>query len=377
MAPKLRDLTSGARAMLGILTSRWTFSGPRSVALSISDVCNTDCLMCWCHSPLVHPPTSSPAAARARKPRGPLFMEWDCFESVIRQLRAMGTFRVVLGGNGEPSMHPEFERMLELITSLGMEAYVLTNGLEISEERARVWAKQSAHFRFSLQGGDEESWLRVHPRGTSRQYEGAMRLIRFLAASRGPRVSTMQVIQRGNFRAVPAMVEQACQLGVGEVLFRPARATGPLASVVLDEAEEEELRRLLTDALQFARRYGIHTNIPEYLENSLYIVNGVMRTAHIYRTVPCYMGWIYSEIEMDGTVRPCLNSRIKMGRIGEASYREMWHSERYRQYRRDGVTMPRRGKLVAGCECHACCMVKYNINIHHLLRLKSFRYSQA
>ncbi len=39
--------------------------------------------------------------------------------------------------------------------------------------------------------------------------------------------------------------------------------------------------------------------------------------------------------------------------------------------------MPRRGRLVEGCICHACRMCKYNLNVHNLLRLKSLRYGEA
>jgi hypothetical protein len=39
--------------------------------------------------------------------------------------------------------------------------------------------------------------------------------------------------------------------------------------------------------------------------------------------------------------------------------------------------LPRRSEPVEGCECRACCMAQYNVNVHNLLHLKSFKYESA
>lgn len=378
MAPRLRNLTSGARALLGIVTSRWVVGGPRSVALAISDICNTKCLMCWYHSPLLRGAADLPDVHKIGASSGrPAFMDWSVFEAIIRESREMGAFRVVLCGEGEPSLHPHFDRMLDLVTGLDMEPYVITNGLNIDEGRARFWASQRAHFRFSLQAGDPETWLRVHPHGTAEQFERISRLIKFLTAAGRPRVSTMHVIHKANFRRVSEMLVHARELGVREVLFRPVRAEGKLAQVVLDANEEQELRGELQRCRRLARSNGIRTNLSEYLENNLHIRAGVLDTAGIYRKTPCYIGWIYAEFDLDGTMLPCLLSEILMGRAGEQRIRDMWFSPRYHAFRRAAINMPRRGELVKGCQCQECPMVKYNTNIYDLLWLRSVRYGDA
>ena len=97
MIPRLRDLTSGARTLLGILSARRVFSGPRSIALAISDVCNTHCLMCWDHSPLVRrPPEPRHTEKSSNGPKPPVYMDPAVFETIIRESRDMGTFRIVL-----------------------------------------------------------------------------------------------------------------------------------------------------------------------------------------------------------------------------------------------------------------------------------------
>ncbi len=364
----LRDLWSGALSLAGIVSRRRVFAGPRSVALAISDVCDASCMMCFSHSPLLGPPGPRPAAP---------YMEPEAFEGILRETRAMGTFRVVLGGNGEPALHPRFDGMLALMAKLGMEPYVLTNGLALDEKRARLWGNYRAHYRFSIHAGDEETWLRVHPGGRPGQFARLTRVIQTLVACGRPRISVIHVIHKGNFRNVRAMIEHARRCGLKDVLFRPVRALRELAPVVLDPEEDRRLRSDLAECLPLAASYGIRTNIAEYLENNLWIDAGAVDTAHLYRRIPCYIGWIYAEFDRDGTMRPCLHSQWVMGRAGERPLREVWNSASYWDFRREARAMPRAQKLVRGCACGRCCMAKFNVNIYNMLRLKSLRFRQA
>jgi MoaA/NifB/PqqE/SkfB family radical SAM enzyme len=304
-------------------------------------------------------------------------MDPATLETIVRETHAMGTFRVVLGGEGEPSLHPQFDHMLALMTKLGMEPYVLTNGLALDEARARFWATKRAHYRFSIHAGDAETWLRVHPLGRAQQFERLCRVIKILVRAGTARVSTTHVIHRANRHNTPQMVEHARELGVDEILFRPVRAEGSLVQVVLDAEEEKELRKQLTSSLRLAEAYGIRTNLREYLATNLYIGSGVLQTAHLYRRIPCYIGWLYAEFDLDGTMRPCLHSEIAMGRAGEDRVQDIWRSSRYMGFRREALGMPRHGGLVRGCQCASCCMAKYNVNVYNLLHLKSLRYGGA
>jgi MoaA/NifB/PqqE/SkfB family radical SAM enzyme len=298
-------------------------------------------------------------------------------ETILRESHKLGTFRVVLGGNGDPALHPHLDCMIELMMQLGMEPYVLTNGLAVDEKRAKAWSTKRAHFRFSIHAGDIETWLRVHPNGTLEQFERLSRVIKTLVSAPTCSVSIVNVIHKMNFRRVRKMIEYARKMGVREVLFRPVRAEGKLAQVILDADEEIQLRRELKHCLRLAESHGVRTNLGDYLQNNLYIHSGVLKTADIYRKIPCYLGWTHAEFDIDGTMTPCLHSKIVMGRAGEHRIRDMWLSSRYSKFRHQARSMPQWGKPVKGCLCNSCCMVKFNINIFNLLHLKSFKYGDS
>ena len=53
--------------------------------------------------------------------RGRQYMDPAVAETIVRETHAMGAYRVVLCGDGEPTLHPDFDRILDLITQLNME----------------------------------------------------------------------------------------------------------------------------------------------------------------------------------------------------------------------------------------------------------------
>jgi hypothetical protein len=75
-------------------------------------------------------------------------------------------------------------------------------------------------------------------------------------------------------------------------------------------------------------------------------------------------------------MRPCEKSQIFLGKAGSRKIREMWLSQPYRRFRREGRLLPTRREAVTGCTCETCSMAKFNINIHNLLHFKSARYDE-
>jgi len=372
---RLGDLVSGVRTVAAIIARSSALSGPRIVTMILSGECNSQCVMCWYHSPLLDcDVTTQPEAGHAQRQR---FMDRTICESILRQCRALGTYRVVLGGHGEPTIHPSFDDLLHLTGNLGMESYVITNGLSVDPPRAASWARQRAHFRFSLHAGDPETWLAVHPRCVAADFERIEQAIRVLARSKTATVSAMHVIQRANIKGLRQTVQHARELGLRQLLYMPVRADGPRASVLLDPAEQAELRATLVDCSRQAAKWGIRTNLGELLTTNRFTQTGVPQTAELYRRIPCYVGYFYTEFDIEGYMRPCEGSEIVFGRVGDDDLARLWRSQRYETYRRETRGIVRRRVPVSGCPCDTCTMTQFNLNVHRLLRLQSIRYGEA
>lgn len=66
-------------------------------------------------------------------------MKPETFDRVMEDLSALPELReVYFGGYGEPLLHPDFEKMLERIKSLGVRVTLSTNGTLITEEKAKA-----------------------------------------------------------------------------------------------------------------------------------------------------------------------------------------------------------------------------------------------
>ncbi|MFC1849533.1 radical SAM protein [candidate division CSSED10-310 bacterium] len=354
--------------MLGIISRKWVFGGPRLVALIISKTCNSRCVMCWYHSPLFGEKT-----ARNQDLDPATFMDYNLCEDIIRELQMMGTLRVVLGGHGEPTLHPQFERILDLLLDLRMNPYVISNGLTLNVHRAKLWASKGAYFRFSIHAGDVETWLKIHPECSTSQFEEISRCIQVIAASNSAKVALMHAIQRPNFRHIPQMIEHARTLGVRELLFFPVRTDRTLHQIALLPDEEKELASELQTCQQRAEKYEIRTNLLQFLANNHLIRAGQLHTAQLYQNIPCYIGWLYSEFDIDGQMRSCENSDVDMGYAGQQSIGEIWHSPRYRSFRQEALMMPQRRTFIPGCVCKSCPMFQFNINVHNLFHFKKIR----
>ena len=89
-------------------------------------------------------------------------LTWDEICMIARDLRALGNQGVIISGGGEPLMHKDFIRTLELLKNSGMQIGLNSNGLALTEEKAEAIAKYCTYFRISLDAGTPEMYKLTH-----------------------------------------------------------------------------------------------------------------------------------------------------------------------------------------------------------------------
>jgi len=363
-----RQYTSNPLTILGILTSKYVFVAPRIVILDLCEACNTDCIMCQRHSPLVRLPSPS-CALEGGLEGGHRWRSMDeqVAKAVISECAAAGTHKVILGESGEPTIHPHFDDLLDHAVWRGLSVTVMTNGLGVDDRRARTWSSKPAHFCVSVHAGDADTWLRVHPGHVAEDFERLSHTIEVLAQAGPQRVSLKCVVQRANFGRLAEVIRWARRLGVRDVRFRPVVASGVLEHVALTPDEEREALQELASCRSLPESRGISTNIDEYLGMSRYVRSGVTLTEGLYRRVPCYVGWHLMYVLADGTVVPCDDSGRVMGRAGEEPILRIWRSPQYQAFRSEAISMPHRAAPVMDCHCANCCLFRTNIRTHTFL----------
>ena len=119
--------------------------GPRRLSVELTNICNLHCSYCVRgEDALYHTPAQ--------------FFSPELFESIVSQARqAIGITHVNFTG-GEPTLHPRFDKILEIAESNDLKVSFVTNGWNFEKIWPKLLAHRSAitHVAFSLDGPTRE-----------------------------------------------------------------------------------------------------------------------------------------------------------------------------------------------------------------------------
>ncbi len=121
--------------------------GEVTIDLEITSACNADCGFC----------------PREHLPNRKGYMPLEVVEELARQLRDNRVFKqVVLCGIGESTLHPDLDRIVELLSGAGTYVGMTTNGSFMSPERfATLVDKGMRSFNFSLNAASAQTHSQV------------------------------------------------------------------------------------------------------------------------------------------------------------------------------------------------------------------------
>jgi radical SAM protein with 4Fe4S-binding SPASM domain len=251
------------------------------------------------------------------------------FASEAVQLRLTG---------GEPTLHPEFIRILDVATSFNIPVTVFTNGrwtnpaTLVRKLRNRA---QLSGLLISLHGARSESHETFS--GVQGSFDETVANIR-LAIDHNIPVALSTIITRQNYNEVEAVVELGQQLDVEKVAFNRYLGS-PLPNVepTLTELEIAVKRIEVLRQDGTAVRYGIC--IPQcFTPND---------------SEGCLAGVAYISVDPWGNVRPCAHSPTVIGSLLENSITDLWHSEKMENWR---DLMPTECTVCAAYPvCHGGC----------------------
>jgi MoaA/NifB/PqqE/SkfB family radical SAM enzyme len=287
--------------------------GPATVRLHIMDLCNLHCHFCWEHRP------GTPYRATSKNN-----FSFEAFENIARDCAELQVDAVHLSGLGEPTMHPRFYDMLRLLET-SFKVTVFSNGT-FPIERCRDILRAD-HIVINIGESDRESYR----------------------ASYG-RDFFVKVIK--NIRELARLKAQ----------FNPDFCI----EVVIVVTDLNEATQLRTEA--FVKKLGadlVHKKVAYVRESP----EGEDNVEFKGDWPPCYYGWFYSAIKLNGDVNVCcFMDRVTIGNVLTTSFKDIWQSEEYARARVSAISGdPFRNyyecancRLVWDNKNYAKQMVKYN-----------------
>lgn len=192
---------------------------PVNVEIDLSNRCSLGCS--WCHFAYTH--TRGPLAGKVGKPAGHIdggdLMDTHLAFSINRQLRTAGVKSITWTGGGEPTLHPNFNYIIQHAQASGLEQGMYTHGGHINAERAALIKEKFTWVFISLDECTAETYKAS--KGVDR-FDAAVGGIRRLVEAEGKAtVGVGFLLHQGNYHQVREMVKLGRSLGVDYVQFRP------------------------------------------------------------------------------------------------------------------------------------------------------------
>ncbi|MDR2755891.1 MAG: radical SAM protein [Planctomycetaceae bacterium] len=286
-------------------------SYPKRLVFELTNVCNLRCRMCGRND--------------ANFATTIFNVNWiDKFDGVLNTVE-----EVTLMGWGEPTMHPEFIKILECLNRYSVRKYFCTNGQKLSESSLfnAIFDCKVDVMAVSLDGAVAETNDSIRGKGFYNVVNGLKNIVRE-RSRRGikfPYVNFVFTAMRSNFREIPTIVRLASELGIEEVkvVFLTA-FNNEMESEIL-YGRMDEVKRIFEESAEVASELSIRIKLP-YMQGE--------DPSGLSNHKPCYTAWRDLFIGSDGFIRPCMSTPIKFFHIDECkNFEEIWNHPAYQHFR--------------------------------------------
>jgi|RhiMethySRZTD1v2_1073278.scaffolds.fasta_scaffold333149_2 MoaA/NifB/PqqE/SkfB family radical SAM enzyme len=247
------------------------------------------------------------------------WLEWDVYQRLVGEMRALGVPRLTLHTVGEPTLHPRLPQMVALAKSAGLTVTLSTNGTLLSEERARALVEAGPDIlSLSVDVADPEKMKVLRPGIDPAELYAGLQRLRRLRDERGPE----QESPWGRVR-LPSLVATCVvtRFWTREEERAWFERYGPLIDDVYIHwpnahagyREDEPHRR--------------KSLLPKKLKDWIY------RKARY----SCPYPWDALFLLSDGTMSVCrfdFDARVHIGRYPDQDLKQLWHGQRMMSLRK-------------------------------------------
>jgi len=303
--------------------------GPHWFVFEIINRCNLHCRYCNIHAPACRP--------------GPEFLEqrlsFATYRAVVADLARLGTDGVTILANGEPTLHPDFARMIETAAGLGLRGNFFTNGLLLDEAATRTIVSPQVDEMFcTISAATPATYLALHADAGAADWEKLLANLRRLFARRRaaghgkPFAWMVNVICGPNAAELPAMAELAADLGFDGLrpqLLRVDEANRDLALCAADVARLRESRPRLEER---CRKLGIKLWEPFAFQLAHAGDNPDEWSGNEFVEKGCFIGWSLALAKANGDLSFCCTVK-PVANLTEGPFADLWATGLYQRAR--------------------------------------------
>lgn len=287
-------------------------SYPRRIVLELTNACNLNCVMCG---------------------RNAADFKLTSFDmDIFRSLEPiMDTIEeVTLMGWGEPTIHPHFTEMLEIINRHSARKYFCTNGMNLQNIKNALFDYNVDVFAVSLDGANEKTNSAIR-RGSD--FNLITQNLRDIVAEKKhrnvkyPYINFVFCAMRSNIDELPELIKLAADIGLEEVKVVYLTAFN---NALLKETLwgcEDTVKRIFEESERLSEELGVAIKLPHLIGEDI--------AGDMYHK-DCFAPWRDFFLGSDSYIRPCMSTPAKFFKYDiNADFMEIWNSPEFQKYRAD------------------------------------------
>ncbi len=333
----------------GIMHGRRAYLGPEILHIDLTNECNSNCIGCWCRSPLLK---DKEMPLWEKKQTLPL----NLIKTTLDDLNNLGGLREVkLVGGGEPFMHPNILDIVDYIKNKNKASVdINTNFTLVNEKNVGELIRLNVDtMTVSLWAGDPVVYKRTHPNKSHNDFLKMADMLRLLNSSKKgkPWVKIYNVISNLNYDTVEQMLNFAMDVKADAVQFVLHDPIPERTDCLLLNKEQKTflLNKLSVFRAAYDAKYCRYSEPGTARSIVIIELDGLIRRLKteslelglydekVVKDIPCYAGWLFARILAKGDVVPCCKGhRMVMGNIYKDRFKTIWGSHKYREFRHNG-----------------------------------------
>lgn len=286
-------------------------SYPRRLVFELTNACNLNCVMC----------------GRNAADFKPTMFDMDMFRSFEPLMDIVE--EVTLMGWGEPTIHPHFNEMLEIINKHSARKYFCSNGMNLKKVSDAIFDYKVDVFAVSLDGATDETNGRIRRGSKIKQItEDLKEIVRIKKERRlkYPWINFVFCAMRSNIQELPDLIRLASEIGIEEV--KVVYLTVFEKDLLKESLWGEELlvHSVFEEAIRIGEELNIALKLPHYAGEDV-----AGRNYH----KDCFVCWRDFFLGSDGYVRPCMSTPVQFFQYDKNKpFMDIWNAPEYQNYRK-------------------------------------------
>ena len=302
-----------------------------TMEIELSMKCNYNCVYCYTSQQV---PDSND-------------MSYQEITDIIAQAKELGARKIIILG-GEPTIYPDFFRVVDYINELGLEVEIFTNGSMISLEMAKELYNRKVRTVLKLNSIDPEIMNKLT--GRTDGYDNAMNAIDNLIAAGYP--------DEKHFLGVSTVI---CKLNENEIVslwkWLKEKKITPYFEMITPQGKAKSSEWLFVEPAKLEKIFDEISQLDYKLYGNKWDIQPPLVGSKCLRTMYSCL------VDNHGNVKPCVGIDVVSGNVREKSLKEIIkYSEIIQDIRnyREKIKGPCR-KCEKNWQCYGCRGAAYQL----------------